>query len=96
MNSVRNLVLQINNLVVKFSLGEGMKVSSTMLSRLRTESADSPKKRNTLRSLAFWIGYARPELAASWHYPALLAACAGRNAPPPSGTARGAGGLFSA
>ena len=64
LNSVRSLVDKINSLVAKFSLGDGMKVSSTMLSRLRTEAADSPKKRNTLRSLAFWIGYSRPELAA--------------------------------
>jgi tetratricopeptide (TPR) repeat protein len=72
--SLRALTGRINTLLVNQGIPLP-KVTNTMLTRLKREPADTLYKRNVLRSLAFWLGYERPEAAVQWHYEALLKSC---------------------
>lgn len=51
------------------------KVTNTMLTRLKKEPADTPYKLNVLRSLAFWLGYERPEVSLLWNFETLQNSC---------------------
>ena len=51
------------------------KVTNSMLTRLKKEPVDTTYKQNVLRSIAFWLGHERPDIAARWHYDTLLTVC---------------------
>jgi hypothetical protein len=72
--SIRGLIQRINSLVETTGI-DLPEISNTMLSRLKREMADTPRKRNTLRSLAFWLGHERFQLGAVWNYLTLLKMC---------------------
>jgi hypothetical protein len=50
-------------------------LSSAMLTRLKKQAADTPRKRDALRSLAFWIGHERDDQGQKWHYETLKKIC---------------------
>lgn len=72
--SLRAMTERINKLLAENQIALP-KVTNSMLTRLKKEPVDTAYKQNVLRSLAFWLGHERPELAAGWHYEALLAVC---------------------
>ncbi|MFW5908531.1 MAG: hypothetical protein ACOCR8_02730 [Desulfosalsimonas sp.] len=72
--SIRNLTGRINGLLQKCKV-DFPRVSNSMLSRLRKEKATTVYKQNVLRSIAFWLGHERPELAHQWNYETLLRLC---------------------
>ena len=47
------------------------RVTNSMLIRLKKEPLDTAHKRNVLRSFAFWMGFERPDIAATWHFESL-------------------------
>ncbi len=51
------------------------KLTNTMLSRLKKEPADTPHKLNSLRAIAFWLGYERSNFQAAWNFKVLLKLC---------------------
>lgn len=51
------------------------KVSNSMISRLKKETADTLHKQNVLRTIAFWLGYNHPHLITLWNYEALFILC---------------------
>jgi len=66
--SVNHLLEALNAFARRFRL---MPIQASMVSRLKKNFIlNTPKKRNVLRLLAFWIGLKRPELG--WHYEMLL------------------------
>ncbi len=72
--SNRSLTNKINLLLSK----NGIKLptlNGTMLTRLKKQAADTPRKRDALRSLAFWIGYERSYMGAHWHLETLRSLC---------------------
>ena len=72
--SLRGLTDRINALLAlkKIDLPN---VSNSMLTRLKNEPADTPYKRDVLRSIAFWIGYERMLTGRTWNYETLLKLC---------------------
>lgn len=72
--SLRALTERINKLLAEKQIALP-KVTNSMLTRLKREPVDTTYKQNVLRSLAFWLGHERPEIAADWHYETLLAVC---------------------
>lgn len=72
--SVRGLIERINQLIAKNDI-DLPKISNTMLTRLKKEPADTQRKRDTLRCLAFWIGHERQNLGPAWNYLSLLNLC---------------------
>lgn len=72
--SGRALTDRINALIAEHSI-KLPKVSNAMLSRLKKEPADTPHKQNVLRSIAFWLGYMRVDLASKWNFETLCALC---------------------
>lgn len=72
--SIRAWTDRVNLLLDKYQL-QLPKVSNSMLTRLKRENADTTYKQNVLRSLAFWIGCERQELAGQWNYSSLLQLC---------------------
>lgn len=72
--SLRALTVRINSLLSEKQIALP-KVTNSMLTRLKREPVDTAYKQNVLRSLAFWIGHERPDIAADWHYDTLLAIC---------------------
>lgn len=72
--SERALAERINALIKNNNIALP-KLSNTMLTRLKREPADTPHKRNSLRSLAFWLGYERADLNTNWSYPTLFKLC---------------------
>lgn len=72
--SMRAWTERINTLLEKQQVALP-RVSNSMLTRLKREPADNLHKQNVLRSLAFWIGHQRGELAREWHFEALQALC---------------------
>lgn len=51
------------------------KVSNSMISRLKKETADTLHKQNVLRTIAFWFGYTHPHLTHQWNYEVLCVLC---------------------
>jgi hypothetical protein len=49
--------------------------SDVVLSRLKREPVDTVRKRDTLRSLAFWFGHERAYLGPVWNYLTLIRLC---------------------
>ncbi|PKN19420.1 MAG: hypothetical protein CVU71_07905 [Deltaproteobacteria bacterium HGW-Deltaproteobacteria-6] len=72
--SLRAMTERINKLLAEKQIALP-KVTNSMLTRLRKEPVDTAYKQNVLRSLAFWLGHERPEIAADWHFETLLAVC---------------------
>lgn len=72
--SVRGLCIKINSLIKRKKI-DLPQVSNTMLTRLKKEPADTSRKRNALRALAFWIGFERPEKCVPWNYETLRGIC---------------------
>jgi len=72
--SLRAMTERINKLLAEKQIALP-KVTNSMLTRLKKEPIDTAYKQNVLRSLAFWLGHERPEIAAHWHYGTLLAIC---------------------
>jgi tetratricopeptide (TPR) repeat protein len=72
--SLRALTVRINSLLSEKQIALP-KVTNSMLTRLKREPVDTAYKQNVLRSLAFWIGHERPDIATDWHYDTLLAIC---------------------
>jgi len=72
-HSFRQLTDQVNKLAQNMNLD--IQISNTMFSRLTNESVNTPKKRNTLRLLALWIGYKRSHLISNWNYEILYKLC---------------------
>jgi tetratricopeptide (TPR) repeat protein len=72
--SLRALTERINSLLAEKQIALP-KVTNSMLTRLKREPVDTAYKQNVLRSLAFWIGHERQDIAADWHYDTLLAIC---------------------
>ncbi len=50
-------------------------LSTAMLTRLKQQPVDTPRKRDALRSFAFWIGYERRDLGREWHFEILKDLC---------------------
>ncbi|QTA82773.1 Uncharacterized protein dnl_51560 [Desulfonema limicola] len=73
-DSFRWLCSRIKILIKKFEL-DIPSVSPTMFSRLNNEPANTNKKKNALRILAFWIGQERPAFSSFWNYETLLNLC---------------------
>ncbi|KPA12973.1 hypothetical protein MHK_006825 [Candidatus Magnetomorum sp. HK-1] len=76
-HSFRQLTDQVNKLANDIHLS--IQISNTMFSRLTNESVNTPKKRNTLRLLALWIGYKRSHLISNWNYEILQKLCSMNN-----------------
>ncbi len=74
--SGRALVERINSLIGECRI-DLPKVSNSMLTRLKKETADTVHKRNVLRSLAFWLGYDRAHLGPVWNFETLIKLCRG-------------------
>ncbi|MDD4357533.1 MAG: hypothetical protein PHN98_09800 [Smithellaceae bacterium] len=72
--SARGLTERINALLAEKQIALP-KVTNSMLTRLKREPVDTAYKQSVLRSLAFWIGHERPDIAADWHYDILLGIC---------------------
>lgn len=72
--SERALTERVNALIRKNDIALP-KLSNTMLTRLKKEPADTPHKRNALRSLAFWLGHERSDLETAWNYVTLFKLC---------------------
>ncbi len=72
--SVRALTARINSLLAEKQIALP-KVTNSMLTRLKKEPVDTTYKQNVLRSLAFWLGHERPEIALRWNYDTLLSIC---------------------
>lgn len=72
--SGRALTERVNHLIKRYKI-DLPKLTNTMLSRLKKEPADTPHKRNSLRTLAFWLGYDRSNLEAAWNFETLLRLC---------------------
>ena len=72
--SLRAVTERVNALLSEMHIALP-KVTNSMLTRLKRESVDTAYKQNVLRSLAFWLGHERPEIAVNWHYDTLLAVC---------------------
>lgn len=72
--SNRALVDRINGLLSNYDIPLPQ-LSRAMFTRLKKQMADTPHRRDALRSLAFWIGYERGELDGTWHYEALKDLC---------------------
>lgn len=73
-SSIRTLTNRINALIA----GHGIalpNVSNSMLTRLKSEPADTVHKQNALRGLAFWIGYERPHIGPQWNFETLFKIC---------------------
>ena len=74
--SERALVERVNNLIKQCGI-DLPKVSNSMLTRLKKEAADTAHKQNVLRSLAFWLGYDRPDQGPAWNFETLVKLCHG-------------------
>lgn len=72
--SIRGLTERINALIKNSGI-DLPPVSNTMFSRLKREPVDTTRKRDTLRSLAFWMGHERWYLGAMWNYQTLVNLC---------------------
>jgi tetratricopeptide (TPR) repeat protein len=72
--SLRAMTERVNKLLAEKQIALP-KITNSMLTRLKKEPVDTAYKQNVLRSLAFWLGHERPEIAADWHYETLLAVC---------------------
>ncbi|ABW67493.1 hypothetical protein [Desulfosudis oleivorans] len=76
--SVNSLLESLNTYANRFCM---MPVQASMFSRLKKDfHPNTPKKRNVLRLLAFWLGAKRPELG--WNYEMLMALADTRSAEP--------------
>lgn len=51
------------------------RISNSIISRLKQEPVNTPHKRDTLRAIAFWVGYERTHLAPAWNYYVLIRLC---------------------
>lgn len=74
--SARALTDRINALLQEHRI-DLPKVSNSMLTRLKKESADTIHKQNVLRSLAFWLGHDRAHLGGQWNFETLVRLCRG-------------------
>lgn len=74
--SARALVKRINSLIKECRIALP-KATSSMLTRLKKETADTVHKQNVLRSLAFWLGHDRPQLGPMWNFETLVKLCRG-------------------
>lgn len=72
--SLRGWTDRINALLTSEKI-ELPKVSNSMLTRLKIESADTAYKQNVLRSIAFWIGHERSLAGRTWNYETLMKLC---------------------
>ena len=72
--SLRALTQRINSLIAEAQVSLP-KVTNSMLTRLKKEPVDTPYKQNVLRSLAFWLGHERADVAATWNFETLLKIC---------------------
>ena len=72
--SLRALTERINGLLARKHIALP-KVTNTMLTRLKKEPIDTEYKQNVLRSLAFWLGHERPDIATDWHFESLMEIC---------------------
>lgn len=72
--STRKLTDTINAFLTDNHL-ELTSVSNSIISRLKRESANTPHKRDTLRAIAFWLGWEKTHLAPSWNYYVLAKIC---------------------
>ncbi len=69
--SLRALCNRINTLLTTHRIGLPQ-VTHSMLMRLKKEPLDTDYKMNVLRSIAFWLGYERPELSRKWNFETLV------------------------
>ncbi len=74
--SARALVERINSLIKECRI-DLPKATSSMLTRLKKEPADTVHKQNVLRSLAFWLGHDRPQQGPIWNFETLVQLCRG-------------------
>ena len=72
--SLRALTERINALLTETQIALP-RVTNSMLTRLKKEPVDTTYKQNVLRSLAFWLGHERADIAADWHYETLYKIC---------------------
>ncbi len=72
--SLRALTERINALLAEKQIALP-KVTNSMLTRLKKEPVDTIYKQNVLRSLAFWLGHERADIASDWNYNTLFAIC---------------------
>lgn len=69
--SLRALCNRINTILTSHQIALPH-VTNSMLIRLKKEPLDTPHKLNVLRSIAFWLGYERADIAKKWNYDALI------------------------
>ncbi len=74
--SARALTDRVNALISRKQIALP-KLTNTMLTRLKKEPVDTPHKLNSLRTLAFWLGYERSDPGSAWDVGALLNLCRG-------------------
>ncbi|MEE9934278.1 MAG: hypothetical protein K4445_01020 [Deltaproteobacteria bacterium] len=68
--SLRALCSRINTLLASCQVLLP-RVTNSMLIRLKKEPLDTTYKQNVMRSFAFWLGYERADLSATWHFDTL-------------------------
>ncbi|MCP4552773.1 MAG: hypothetical protein GY834_12200 [Bacteroidetes bacterium] len=51
------------------------RLSNVMFTRLKSDPADTPRKRDALRSIAFWLGHERAHLGPLWNFETLSKLC---------------------
>lgn len=69
--SLRALCNRINALLTTHRI-DLPQVTHSMLIRLKKEPLDTAYKLNVLRSIAFWLGYERPEISRTWNFETLI------------------------
>jgi len=69
--SVAFLVKEINKILNKCKIKLNIK-NRAKFTLLKKDSHDTPDKRNTLRAMAFWVGYEKSDLKTSYNYEILL------------------------
>lgn len=79
--SNRALIEKINGLLSMNDI-HLPKLSSAMFTRIKTQVADTSRKRDALRSFAFWIGYERSDTGKQWHYETLKILCRDNDSKP--------------
>ena len=72
--SSRDLVRRINQLLKQKQI-DLPQINASILTRLKHGLPNTSKKRNVLRSLAFWVGYTKPHLINQYNYESLIHIC---------------------
>lgn len=72
--STRKFTETINTFLDRHQLALAS-ISNSIISRLKNEPVNTPHKRDTLRAIAFWMGFEKFHLAPAWNYYILTKLC---------------------